>query len=83
MIDKDIIVTLENGVEYGVIETLIHEDIQYALLINTSNSKEIAICRVEEIDNDAHIFNVTEEEKEQISPLFYDKVDELIKVFLK
>ncbi len=79
MIDKDIVVTLDNNLEYGVIETQIVDNVQYALLVNINNKKDVKINKV--IEDELGIALQTLDSQEEfiiVYPHFYSKMKKFV-----
>ncbi len=66
------VVTLENGEDYYIINSIIHNDINYILLSNLSNSKDICIRKI-----------INESNKEYLSRLNDDELNMILNLFVK
>ena len=58
---KDKIIKLENNKEYFVIETLIDNNIDYLLLLNLVDDKEIKIVKKITENDEVYIVDITDE----------------------
>lgn len=84
MISKDIIITLDNKIEYGVIETQVVNGTQYALLANINDKKDIKINKVIKDENGIAVVSLYNyEEYLNVYPYFYSKMKKFIKEYTK
>ena len=64
------VITLENGEDYGIINTCLHDNTKYLLLSNLSNSKDICIRKIINENNKEYITRLNDKELEMVLNLF-------------
>lgn len=79
MLNKGMAIMLDNEQEYGVTETEIIDNVQYCLLINIENKKEIKICKVSKENNGIAVIELENEELKKVFPIFQVKAKDTLK----
>lgn len=72
------IITLENNNEYQVVDEIFYNNINYILLSNVSDNKDICIRKIEIENNDEFVSRLKKEEYDTLIKLFLEKNKELI-----
>lgn len=63
-------VVLENGEEYLIVNSLIHDDIRYLLLSNINNVKDVCIRKLVKEDGKGYICRLEDKELDEVLKLF-------------
>lgn len=82
MLKKDIVITLDNGSEYGVTEAENINGIEYALMININNKKDLKICKVVEEDKGIAVIEISNDDLKTVYPIFYSKAKDYLERFM-
>ncbi len=83
MLKKDIVITLDNELEYGVTSVEIINGIEYALMINIKNRNDLKICKVLKESNEIAVTEMNGEDLVNVYPVFYDKARTYLEQFMK
>lgn len=68
------VIRLENVMNYGIIDTITHNDRNYLILLNTENDQDFCVRRVILKDNKEVVVKLdNQNEFEEIMNLFYNK----------
>ena len=68
------VITLENNLNYLVLDTILNENNKYLVLVNKDDEKDIVIRKVIKKDNREYLIKLdTEDEFEEVMSIFYDK----------
>ena len=83
MLKKDIVITLDNELEYGVTSVEIINGIEYALMINIKNRNDLKICKVVKEGKEIAVIEIHGEDLANVYPVFYDKAKTYLEQFMK
>ena len=83
MLKKDIVITLDNELEYGVTSVEIINGIEYALMINIKNRNDLKICKVLKESNEIAVTEMNGEDLVNVYPVFYDNARTYLEQFMK
>lgn len=68
------VITLENNLNYLVVDTLLNENNKYLVLVNKDDEQDIAIRKVIKKEDREYLIKLdTEDEFEEVMSIFYDK----------
>ena len=84
ILEKGKLITLDNGIEYLIVNSTIYEDDNYIMLINPNNPKDYCISRVRMTSNGIKLDHVDLEDKDneeiikELSKLFQNDIQECL-----
>ena len=68
------VITLDNNLNYMVIDTILNESNKYLVLVNTNDEQDIVIRKVIVKENREYLIKLdNEDEFEEVMSIFYDK----------
>ena len=82
MIGKNTIITLEDNLEYAILDTTIINSIQYSLAINIKDKQDLAIFEILNNFDEIELNRVHGDEYEEAYKVFALSIEEIMKELL-
>lgn len=83
MLRKDIVISLDDGEEYGITQVEKINGLEYALLININKRSEVKICKIIQEEEGFAVVEIKEEDLKVVYPIFYKSAKTYLDYLMK